>query len=71
MQPIPLSVVIISENAPDRQSYVRLMQDLPGVVLLAEVDLVCQMGKQAGHLDVKCVVLDIDRYPRAGLLSLM
>ncbi|MBI3942732.1 MAG: hypothetical protein HY326_06940 [Chloroflexi bacterium] len=71
MQSVPLSVVVMSEDAQERQSLGRLLRNLPGVELLAEVDLICQMGKQAGHLDAQCVVLDIDRYGRAGLLSLM
>lgn len=63
-------VVVISEKAKERQQLTQLVDSLPGLQIVAEVDLVCQMGRQAGNADADCVVLDIDRYPLAGTLGL-
>jgi DNA-binding NarL/FixJ family response regulator len=61
---------VISEQARERRELTRALDGLPGVEIVAEVDLVCQMGQQAGHIEADCVVLDIDRYPLAGTLGL-
>lgn len=70
MMSTPVRVVVISEEARERQQLTRTLDGLPGVKIVAEVDLVSQMGKQAGDIDADCVVLDIDRYPLAGTLGL-
>lgn len=62
--------VVISEEARERQALIQALDSLPGVQVVAEVDRVCQMGRQAGQVDADCVVLDIDRYPLAGTLGL-
>lgn len=66
----PVRVVVIGEHTHERQRLARLLGSLPGVYIAAEVDLVCQMGQQAGHVDAEWVVLDIDRHPLAGALGL-
>ncbi|MFQ5854838.1 MAG: hypothetical protein ACE5LU_04230 [Anaerolineae bacterium] len=66
----PVRVVVVSEEATERQDLTRALDGLPGIETVAEVDLVCEMGKQAGNIDTDCVVLDIDRYPLAGTLGL-
>ncbi|HBY96251.1 MAG TPA: hypothetical protein DEP84_20240 [Chloroflexi bacterium] len=65
-----LRVVVASEDAGERQILTQVVEGLPGTALVAEVTLICQMGRQAGHVAADCVVLDIDRYPLAGALSL-
>lgn len=67
MSPL-VRVVVVSEEARERRELMRVLDDLPGIEIVAEVDLVCQMGRQAGDVDADCVVLDIDRYPLAGTL---
>lgn len=69
MSPL-VRVVVVSEEARERRELMRVLDDLPGIEIVAEVDLVCQMGRQAGDVDADCVVLDIDRYPLAGTLGL-
>lgn len=66
----PVRVVVISEEARERERRVRVLNATPGVEVTAQVDQVCDMRKQAGHIDADCVVLDIDRYPLAGTLGL-
>lgn len=70
MSSMPVRIVIISEDARERQQLANMLQGLPDVEIAAEVDLVCQMGKQAGQVNADCVVLDIDQYPLAGTLGL-
>jgi DNA-binding NarL/FixJ family response regulator len=63
-------VVLISEEKRERESLAQTLSDMPGVAIVAEVDRVCHMGRQAGHVGVDCVVLDIDCHPMAGTLAL-
>ncbi|HBY99027.1 MAG TPA: hypothetical protein DEP84_34610, partial [Chloroflexi bacterium] len=65
MKSRPIRVVLMSEEASERQACTRLLGGWPEVALVAEVTLICQMGRQAGHVAADCVVLDIDRYPLA------
>lgn len=68
--PTPVRVVLVSEDSRERQELAGLLGGLPGVQIVAEVDLVCRMDRQAGHVGADWVVLDIDRYPLAGTLGL-
>jgi AmiR/NasT family two-component response regulator len=62
--------VVIAEEACERRQLVQTLGSLSGIRVVAEVDRVCQMGRQARHVEAECVVLDIDRYPLAGTLGL-
>ena len=63
-------VVVISEETCEREKLARILNDTPGVTVVAEVNRVCRMEAQAGHIDADHVMLDIDRYPLAGTLGL-
>lgn len=66
-----IRTVVISEDAQERATIVQTLDGIAGIEVVAEVTLICQMGKQAGHVDADAVILDIDRYPMAGTLSLV
>lgn len=66
-----IRTVVISEDEHERAMLMQVLDGVSGIDVVAEVTLVCQMGNQAGHVDADAVILDIDRYPRAGTLSLV
>lgn len=68
--PRSVHVVVISEEAGEREKLAQTLNDLWGEAIVTEVDRVSQMSRQAGQVEPDCVVLDIDRYPLAGTLGL-